>query len=111
MCMTDAEFSAIVCFACFQILWWNAKQTFLTPFSSAIGSCCFCLFVLRFFGPVNTIKIVLHWSINLSTLFLDRLSKCLTTLFARSFKRRFFAYHYTVNHPHTNIIYHDLAFL
>ena len=27
-----------------------------------------------------------------------------TTLFARSFRRRFFAYHYAVNHPHTNII-------
>ena len=26
------------------------------------------------------------------------------TLFARSFRRRFFAYHYAVNHPHTNII-------
>ena len=28
----------------------------------------------------------------------------LITLFARSFRRRFFAYHYAVNHPHTNII-------
>ena len=27
-----------------------------------------------------------------------------STLFARSFRRRFFAYHYAVNHPHTNII-------
>ena len=27
-----------------------------------------------------------------------------TTLFAKSFRRRFFAYHYAVNHPHTNII-------
>ena len=27
-----------------------------------------------------------------------------TTLFARSFRRRVFAYSYTVNHPHTNII-------
>ena len=27
-----------------------------------------------------------------------------TTLFARSFRRRFFAYHYAMNHPHTNII-------
>ena len=26
------------------------------------------------------------------------------TLFARSFRRRFFAYYYAVNHPHTNII-------
>ena len=26
------------------------------------------------------------------------------TLFARSFRRKFFAYHYAVNHPHTNII-------
>ena len=26
------------------------------------------------------------------------------TLFARSFRRRFFAYRYPVNHPHTNII-------
>ena len=26
------------------------------------------------------------------------------TLFARSFRRRFFAYHYAVNHPNTNII-------
>ena len=25
-------------------------------------------------------------------------------LFARSFRRRFFVYHYAVNHPHTNII-------
>ena len=25
------------------------------------------------------------------------------TPYARSFRRRFFAYHYTVNHPHTNI--------
>ena len=34
MCMKDAEFSAIVCFACFQILWWNAERTFLTPFTT-----------------------------------------------------------------------------
>ena len=27
-----------------------------------------------------------------------------TTPFARSFRRRFFAYHYAVYHPHTNII-------
>ena len=26
------------------------------------------------------------------------------TLFVRSFRRRFFAYHYASNHPHTNII-------
>ena len=35
LCMKDAEFSAIVCFACFQILWWNAEWTFLTPFMCA----------------------------------------------------------------------------
>ena len=29
---------------------------------------------------------------------------CDPTLFARSFRRRFFAYYYAVNHPHTNII-------
>ena len=34
MCMKDAEFSAIVCFACFQILWWNAERSFLTPFTT-----------------------------------------------------------------------------
>ena len=28
----------------------------------------------------------------------------ITTLFARSFRRRFSAYHYAVNHSHTNII-------
>ena len=26
------------------------------------------------------------------------------TLYARSFRSRFFAYHHAVNHPHTNII-------
>ena len=28
----------------------------------------------------------------------------LSTPYARSFRRRFFAYHYAANHPHTNII-------
>ena len=37
------------------------------------------LFVcLRFCGPVNAIKVVLSWSVNLSTLFLGRLPKWLT---------------------------------
>ena len=27
-----------------------------------------------------------------------------STLFARSFRRKFFAYHYAVNHPYINII-------
>ena len=31
-------------------------------------------------------------------------SQSIPTLFARSFRRRLFAYHYAVNHPHTNII-------
>ena len=31
-------------------------------------------------------------------------TRSVTTLFARSFGRRVFAYHYAVNHPHTNII-------
>ena len=36
--------------------------------------------------------------------FLDFCFDPKTTLFARSFRRRVFAYHYAVNHPHTNII-------
>ena len=33
------------------------------------------------------------------------------TPYARSFRRRFFAYHHAVNHPHKILSYHDLAFL
>ena len=32
-----------------------------------------------------------------------------TTLFTRSFRSRFFAYHHAVNHPHTNIILSRLS--
>ena len=38
----------------------------------------FGLLVLRFYGPVNTIKVILSQSINISTLFLGRLPKQLT---------------------------------
>ena len=37
------------------------------------------LFVLRFYGPVNTINVMSTWSINLSTLLLDRLPKQITS--------------------------------
>ena len=35
----------------------------------------------------------------------DSMLSITSTLFARSFRRRFFAYHYAVNHPHANIIW------
>ena len=35
----------------------------------------FCLFVLRFYGPVNPITVMLSWSVNLLILFLGRLCK------------------------------------
>ena len=40
----------------------------------------------------------------LYTIEVFRLDCSVTTPYARSFRRRFFAFHYTVNHPHTNII-------
>ena len=41
-----------------------------------------CLFVLRFYEPVNTtgIKVMSSWSVNLITLFLGRLPKRLTSI-------------------------------
>ena len=39
----------------------------------------FCLFVLRFYDPVNTIKVMSSQSVNLSTLFLGRLPEWLTS--------------------------------
>ena len=37
--MKNAEFSAVVCIACFQILWWNAERTFLTLFTIESKHC------------------------------------------------------------------------
>ena len=38
-----------------------------------VTMCLFCFFVLRLYGPVNTIKVMISQSVNLLTLFLGRL--------------------------------------
>ena len=47
---------------------WRTKEVFV------------CFFVLRFYGPVNTVKVMSSWSVNLATLFLGRRPKRLTSI-------------------------------
>ena len=47
---------------------WRTKEVFV------------CFFVLRFYGPVNTVKLMSSWSVNLATLFLGRRPKRLTSI-------------------------------
>ena len=55
----------------------------------SLNICIFvCLFVLRFYSPVNTIKVMLSLSVNLSTLFLGRFHKQLTSTKCSYFRQK-----------------------
>ena len=55
------------------------KVTICFNFECEFVSKTYCLYVLSFYGPVNTIKVMFSQSVNLSTLFLDRLPMRLTS--------------------------------
>ena len=56
-----------------------------SPGGTIVGYICLFFFVLRFYGPVKTIKVMSSRSVNISTLFPGRLPKSLTSIKCKYF--------------------------
>ena len=74
----------------------------MAEFSECNSQIIFMFSIGKLFSYLQTLRLMIHSlkKIGSDTHFV----KSHPTPYARSFRRRFFAYHYAVNHPHTNII-------